>query len=208
MKAILYDLDGVLVDACQIHYQALNRALRESVFNIEISRSEHEANFNGLPTNQKLNKLFQARKIKPGGQGNPHWNFINSRKQKYTLDAIAELELDAQKVELHKEVKKIGLSIGCVTNSIRVSAETMLRNTGQLEFIDVLISNQDVSQGKPSPEGYFKAMEILQMVPHDCLIVEDSILGLEAARATGAAVLSVRNATEVTWPNMRTWVSL
>ena len=61
---ILYDLDGVLVNACDWHYEALNRAL-EMTSGIKISRDEHETEFNGLPTKTKLDLLVKQERIDP-----------------------------------------------------------------------------------------------------------------------------------------------
>lgn len=203
VKAILFDLDGVLVDACDYHYEALNRALLESPYAFVISPQEHDAVFNGLPTKEKLRMLVHDRRIKPH-----HWKEIEDKKQRYTRGFIESLPIDLEKVRLHKQLKSLNLKIACVTNSIRSSAETMLTKTGQMTFMDLLISNEDVSLPKPSSEGYVKAMFILGVHPYETLIVEDSPKGIQAARDSGARVLEVKNAVEVTWETLSTFLSL
>jgi len=193
MKAILYDLDGVLVDACDWHYDALNRALM-AVCGFKISPREHQTTFNGLPTKSKLDLLNNQGRV-----ATEDFTDVNALKQQFTMEILENLTIDPGKVDLHEKVAALGIEIACVTNAIRQSAETMLRNTGQLDYMEFVISNQDVIHPKPCAEGYIVAMVRLEVLPRDTLIVEDSLKGIQAAESTGAYVLQVTNATDVTW---------
>ena len=159
MKAILYDLDGVLVDACDWHYESLNKALM-AVCGFKISYREHETVFNGLPTKAKLELLTTQGRIRQEDVSN-----VNALKQKHTMEILESLAIDEGKVELHKNVAALGIEIACVTNAIRQSAETMLRNTGQLQYMKFVISNQDITYPKPRAEGYIVAMIRLRILP-------------------------------------------
>lgn len=196
-KAILYDLDGVLVDACDWHYDALNRSLLE-VCGFKIGRREHAATFNGLPTKSKLQILKEQGRLTE-----VLFEQVHGLKQRYTFEIINDLRPDPVKIELHQKVINLGIKVACVTNSIRKTAETMLSNTGQMTFMSLVISNEDVIHPKPCGEGYVMAMVNLETVPQNVLIVEDSPKGLESAKSTGAHVLQVTNATEVTWENIK-----
>ena len=188
IKAILYDLNGVLVDACDWHYHSLNRALKE-VVGFEISRDDHINIYNGLPTRKKLSLL---------GIDNNKTKDIFDKKQKYTIETVNKMAHNSpQKRRLHEFTKLIGIKSCCVTNAIRKTAELMLKNTGQLEYMEFVVSNEDVENNKPSPECYMLAMSKLKLLPKECLIIEDSPKGVEAAEATGAHVLEVDNATQV-----------
>ena len=197
IQCILYDLDGVLVDACEIHYEAFNKALMH-VCGFKISRREHESTFNGLPTNTKLEILK-----KQGRVDDDVFQSVADIKQNCTLAQVATLTVDPTKVDLHQKTKELGYQLGCVTNCVRHSAEELLSQTGQYEFMDIVISNEDIVHPKPNSEGYITAMIRLGVEPPNVLIVEDSPKGLEAAYATGAHVLQVADATEVTWDNIR-----
>ena len=191
-KAVLFDLDGVLVDACDWHYEALNRALRE-VANTEINREEHVSDFNGLSTLTKLNMLVKQGRL--DGSDIPK---VASLKQEYTIETIEEnTSIDETKVMLCNKLKANGYKIACVTNCIRRTAELMLKACGVYEHMDLLVSNEDALYNNPPPEPYIKAMVILECLPENCTIIEDSPKGLEAARLSGAAVIQVNNATEV-----------
>ena len=193
IRVILYDLDGVLVDACDWHYYALNKALQQ-VAEFKISDEEHNKTFNGLPTKKKLEILKKQNKITDNDFAE-----IWDLKQKLTIETILEqAKEDKEKIELHKAMRAKGIIEACVTNSIRSSAELMLTKTGQLDYLKFVITNEDVKNPKPHPEGYIKAMIKLQVFPENVLIVEDSDKGFQAALFTSAKVLRVKNAKEVT----------
>ena len=192
IKCVLFDLDGVLVDACDWHYESLNRAL-DNVAGFTISKTDHESTYNGLPTRTKLAILVDS-----GHLDESQISRIWELKQEYTVDVIQEkASIDVTKVLLHKALQDRRLQIGCVTNSIRKTAELMLKNTGQLDMLDLLVTNEDVGKPKPSPEGYQKALAHFNLQPEEVLIFEDSEKGMHAAIESGAFVVQVQNATEV-----------
>jgi len=192
-KAVLFDLDGVLVDACDWHYEALNRALYK-VVRYEIPREEHLSTYNGLPTLVKLKMLSEKGII-----NNHDFERISNLKQKLTLSVIDEsCHLDYSKISLMNRLKREGYKLGCVTNSIEKTAKLMLKKSGVLPFMDCVISNEHVLNSKPHPEGYITAMVLLNSLPSDTIIVEDSDKGLKAAMQTGSKVIKVKDAKEVT----------
>jgi len=197
VKAILYDLDGVLVDACEWHYKALNDALVD-VCGFEITPPEHEKLFNGLTTKTKLTMLAMEGRITEN-QIEP----ISALKQHYTQVLLDQLNADSVKVDLHTRTKELGIVSVCCTNSIRSSAFLMLSKTGQLPFLDFFLSNEDVRSPKPCGEVYVRAMIRLGLYPDEVLIVEDSATGIVSARSTGARVLEVANAAEVCWDRIK-----
>lgn len=201
IKCILFDLDGVLVDACEIHRVSLNRALKE-ISNAEISEEEHhsiENPLNGLPTKKKLNVLLSQNRIKEQDV-----DLIFNLKQEYTIEEIKKnLYKDNIKIELHRHNRWNGLKNACVTNSIVKTAALMLECTGQLEYMEFIISNEAVRFPKPHSEGYIKAMIKLGFYPEECVIVEDSPNGLLAARGTGAHIWEVKDPKEVNYDNFQ-----
>jgi beta-phosphoglucomutase len=193
IKLVIFDMDGVLVDACEWHRIALNEALQE-ICNYEISLEEHYNEFNGLPTRIKLNKLKEKNIIQ-----STCFEEIEKLKQQKTIDIINKMAfLRQEKIEMINFLKNKGMKIGCYTNSIRMTAKLMLEKTGVLDMLDCLVTNQDVKHPKPSPEGYLTCMSLLGCAPENTIIVEDSPKGLESARATGARIFEVKNPNEVT----------
>ena len=194
-KCFLFDLDGVLVDACHWHYIALNKALK-IVKDIEISFDDHVSKFNGLPTSKKLEMLDIS-----GADKDLVWNL----KQEMTVETINECAgVDIKKIELHKFIKEQGHVIACVTNSIRLTAELMLSKTGQIDLMDLIVTNQDVKNPKPNPECYLKAIEKLGFVGKENMvyIIEDSEKGKTAARGTTANLIEVNDPSDVTLENL------
>lgn len=195
IKAILYDLDGVLVDATEWHYESLNEALME-VAGFKIKREEHLTTFNGLPTNTKLEILN-----KQGRLDKELFQKVWEKKQEKTIDVIKkDSVIDPSKIRLHTgtmSYKKV-----CVTNSIRKTALLMLEKTGQLNYMDFVISNEDVKNPKPSPEGYIQAISKLKLEPKECIVIEDSPKGIAAAKSSNAHVYEVSGYQEVTLENV------
>ena len=191
-KCVLFDLDGVLVDACDWHYEALNRALKEVAY-YEISRQDHYEKYNGLPTLTKLSMLNDMGVIT-----DEDVRKISDVKQEHTIKVIEELcKRDQSKIELMKALKDNGYEIAVVTNSIRKTATLMLSNSGVLPFVDLLISNEDTDRNKPYPDPYIIAIHLLNSSHNKTIIVEDSPKGIKAAKDSGAHVLEVKDATEV-----------
>ncbi|EAK0818251.1 HAD family phosphatase [Campylobacter lari] len=196
IKAILFDMDGVLIEAKDWHYDALNKALR--LFGMEISRIEHLTTFDGLPTKDKLKMLSLERGLPMGLHG-----FINELKQQYTMDLVYSL----CKPRFHHEyalskLKENGYKMAVCSNSIRNTIEIMMQKASLDVYLDFYISNEDVEKGKPDPEMYNKAIEKMNLHPKECMIIEDNENGIKAARASGANVMIVEEITEVNYENI------
>lgn len=189
-KLIIFDLDGVLVEAKNIHFEALNRALEEYA----ITWDEHLAIYDGLKTNQKLDMLHQ-RKGLPKESFKKIWN----DKQKYTLQALKDLKPNPQLQGCMDLLIDDGYKLAVCSNSIRKTVLTVLSKFDIIDRFDLILSNQDVRNSKPHPEIYWKAMSEVGCLPEECLIVEDSPYGLLAASRSKASVLRVANPTEVTY---------
>jgi HAD superfamily hydrolase (TIGR01509 family) len=186
IKLIIFDLDGVLVEAKQIHYDTLNQALEEVGKEYVITEAEHLSTYDGLKTNQKLDMLTKAKGL-PIEVHPQVWY----RKQQLTIQAISQLQPDLQKIELFKELRDMGYKLACASNSIRRSVLVMLAKIGVIEYMDLIISNEDVKNSKPHPEMYWKVMSMMEVLPEETLIVEDSPHGLLAASRSRASVLRV-----------------
>ncbi|MFG5126548.1 HAD family hydrolase [Campylobacter lari] len=196
IKAILFDMDGVLIEAKDWHYDALNKALR--LFGMEISRIEHLTTFDGLPTKDKLKMLSLEKGLPMGLHG-----FINELKQQYTMDLVHSL----CKPRFHHEyalskLKESGYKMAVCSNSIRNTIEIMMQKASLDIYLDFYISNEDVEKGKPDPEMYNKAIEKMNLHPKECMIIEDNENGIKAARASGANVMIVEEITEVNYENI------
>ncbi len=197
IRAVLFDLDGVLVDATEWHYEALNRAL--GLFGYTIARYEHLTTYNGLPTRKKL-EMLSVEKGFPRGL-HP---LVNKIKQKYTREEILRRCTPYfEKEFMVHELKREGFKLAVCSNSIRESVELMLRGSGIYELFDLVLSNEDVAHAKPDPEIYLTACARLGIEPAEALIVEDAPHGIEAARRSGGVVCQVTGFNEVDYARIR-----
>ena len=189
--AVLFDMDGVLIDAREWHYLALNDALEP--FGYEITLDEHETRFNGLSTKRKLEILSKEQNL-------PEYlhPVISAVKQDRTLRFSAFLNYPSVGLQiLLNRLSQKNYRCGVVTNSIRQTTEIMLKSAAVLGTFDVVITNEDVSEPKPSPEGYKLACDKLGLNPSRVLVIEDGEYGIEAARLAGCEVVMVNNPSEV-----------
>ena len=193
IKAVLFDMDGVLIDAKDWHYDALNRALKH--FGHTISRDAHLTTFDGLPTRKKLQMLSASRGFPSGLHG-----FVNTLKQGYTM------EITQQKCKptfnhqfAMSKLKESGMLIGVCSNSVRQSVVSMMKLSNLEQYIDVIYSNEDVTAGKPDPEMYVAAMKDLGVRPEETLILEDNDHGIQAAIASGAHLMRIGLPSDVTY---------
>jgi beta-phosphoglucomutase-like phosphatase (HAD superfamily) len=191
-RLIIFDMDGVLVDACEWHRVALNEALKE-VCNYEISLEEHHKEFNGIPTKVKL-KILAEKNLIPYDK----IKLIEDLKQEKTIDAIQRSSsIKQDKIELMKFLKNKSLNIACYTNSITITARLMLEKIGIYDFLDFLITNENVTAPKPDAEGYLNIINHFKLKKEQVIIIEDSPKGLIAAKTTGCRVIQVKDAEEV-----------
>lgn len=190
IKAVFFDLDGVLVEAKHIHYDALNKALPAEY---EISWKDHLSIYDGLKTNQKLEILHERK-----GLLKSIFNDVWNKKQTLTQEKLKSLKPSEDLLSVFRTLKNGGIRIAVCSNSIRETVVTVLSKLGLIEMVDYLVSNEDVSNSKPHPEMYWKAMVQFNLNPSEVLIVEDSPYGLKAATNSGAHVLRVKNPSDVT----------
>jgi HAD superfamily hydrolase (TIGR01509 family) len=194
IKLIIFDLDGVLVEAKQIHYDALNKALGEKY---SISWDEHLSIYDGLKTHQKLDMLTE-RKGLPIKNHKHIWN----DKQKYTLEALSNLQSNTQLEICMDMLINNGYKLAVCSNSIRKTVLTVLSKFNIINRFDLILSNEDVKNSKPHPEMYWKAMSIMECLPEETLIIEDSPYGLLAASRSKANVMRVGSPKEVIYNNI------
>lgn len=194
IKLVIFDLDGVLVEAKTIHYEALNKALGDKY---AISWGEHLSTYDGLKTNQKLEMLHQQK-------GLPREKFENvwKQKQKYTLEALQSLEANKQLRACMDSLIADGCKLAVCSNSIRKTILTVLSKFDIIDCFDLILSNEDVVNSKPHPEIYWKAMSSLNCLPEETVIVEDSPYGLLAAARSNAHTIRVGSPKEITYDNL------
>jgi HAD superfamily hydrolase (TIGR01509 family) len=192
-KLVIFDLDGVLIESREMHYQSLNQALYELDPKYVISREDHLSSYDGLNTTRKLEMLAEYK-----GLEKKHFDQVWQNKQKATFELIKQFPANPKLQDLFRLIRSHGIQIAVASNSIRESVKLALLSTGVMEFVDYYVSNEDVKHAKPFPEMYWQCMTALKTLPKHTVIIEDSHLGRQAAVDSGAYLIPVTNSYDLT----------
>ena len=196
IKAILFDMDGVLIEAKEWHYEALNQAL--SLFGMEITRHDHLVTYDGLPTMKKLEMLTLER-----GLSRSLHQFISDMKQDFTFQmGYVRCKPTFNHQYALSNLRVSGYKLAVCSNSIRKTMDVLLDRAAIINYFDFYISNEDVKEPKPHPEMYLEAMNRLDLKPEECLILEDNENGIKAAKSSGAHLLVIKNVHDVNLENI------
>jgi len=194
MKLIVFDLDGVLLDFCEVHYETLNQAICEVVgSHYSISRDEHDTIYNGRSTRAKLAMLGQQKGLVP-----LLFEDIFVRKQELTASAVSKVSRSPILCSILTRLHTEGYQTACATNCIRATLNAALDALGIRDLFTFTISNEDVLCPKPDPEIYELCHRKAGVTPSETLIFEDSPVGLAAARASGSKVVCVPTPSSLT----------
>lgn len=203
IKLIIFDLDGVLVDARELHYKSFNNALKKVDKQYVIGKEEHLSTYDGLPTNKKLDILSKEK-----GLNKELHKKIWEYKQEETIKIISEeMTFDYRMITILSSLKREGYVLCVASNSIRETVKMMLLKKGLMEYFDFFLSNQDVKSPKPSVEIYLQCMIKAGVSPRETLIIEDSHIGRKAAIESGAYLLGVKDTDDVCYDKIKNKLS-
>ncbi len=198
IKCCAFDLDGTLVELKESHYLALNKALKE-VVNYEIPYNLHLLYYDGKTTNTKL-KILENRGILE----EKHKKLIWDLKQKYTMNFIENFKIDEIKINMMKKLKKDSYNLVCISNSIIVTVEKILKVIGILDYFDIVLGNEHFkNKPKPDPYPYILMTKLLKLLPEQCLALEDNFNGIQSAKKSGCWVYEVSTVAEVNYENVK-----
>ena len=189
-KLVIFDLDGVLIDSKDYHYDALNEALGEEY---AITREEHVSTYDGLPTTAKL-ELLSKNKGLPADRYEEIWK----AKQENTLHIFkTKVDKDYELMGYFQQLVDEGYKVAVASNSIRNTVKIILLRLGLLEFVDIYVSNEDVVRNKPFPSMYWKCMMALGALPDDTVILEDSHIGRQCALDSKCHLVPIENRSDL-----------
>ena len=190
IRQIVFDLDGVLFDGCNLHAEIFIQAVNMIVPEWNLTRKYHDEVLCGLSTKKKLENM---------GITGSKAEEVYALKQKLTGEEISNhIHPDLKVQEICRVLTEGGYKIYCVSNSIRSTVEVCLRGMGVIQYFSGIISNEDTAAPKPSPEPYLTLFRGHRLQAEECLIVEDSPFGIESATKSGGKVLAVKDCSEVT----------
>lgn len=192
-KLVIFDLDGVLIESRDLHFHALNEALRKIGNEYVIGYEEHLSSFDGLNTTKKL-ELLSSNK----GLDRKYFQQVWEDKQTATFELIKKFPVDQKLQRFFINLKSKGFKIAIASNSIRETVKLSLLSIGVLEYVDYYVSNEDVKRTKPYPEMYWKCMTALNVLPKNTVIIEDSHIGRQGALDSGAHLVPVKDTADLT----------
>ena len=192
-KLAIFDLDGVLIDSKEIHFLALNGALKSVDSKYVINETDHATKYDGLSTSKKL-EILNSEKSLPKEQFKLIWDL----KQKITSKLLEEIKIDKELISFMEILKRNDIRIALASNSIKSTIDLVLMKLGIQEYMSLILSNEDVTFPKPHPEIYWKTMSYFGALPDNTIIFEDSYIGRLAAQRSGAHLIPVDSRKDLT----------
>lgn len=202
IKGFLFDLDGVIVETAISHYQAWKRMANELGFDIS---EEFNEKLKGVSRTESLEiilnhggvELSEAKKIE-----------LATKKNEWYLELVSQMtvkDILEGIPEFFEQIKQTDIKIGL--GSVSKNAKMILEQVGLIEQFDVIIDGTKISKGKPDPEVFLKGAEELGFAPNECLVFEDAVAGVQAAKnagmkAVGIGKPEVLTQADVVYPNL------
>jgi beta-phosphoglucomutase family hydrolase len=186
IKAVIFDMDGVIIDSEPIHFESDQMTMKH--FGIEISHEE-------------LNQYVGVSNLVMWSDLKAKFNLTASidelmEKQSYFkkyLIGNKKLEPIEGIPHLLAQIKDAGVKIGLASSSNRDFIEMILNNLEIIHYFEVIVSGEEVTKSKPEPDIFLKAAEKLKIDPKNCLVIEDSQNGVKAAILAGMTCIGFNN---------------
>lgn len=184
-KAVLFDMDGVILDSIPLHHQAAQAVFKTRGH--ELSYADYKRYFAGETDAEGF-----AQYCKLIGMQHDLAPMLRQKADEYErLAATTSLTPCPGSVACIRWFADKQLPLALVTGSLRAEAELVLRAFDLTDVFQAVVTADDVTHGKPNPEGYLKGAAALGMQPADCLVIEDAPSGIQAARAAGMHCIAV-----------------
>ncbi len=172
-KGAIFDLDGVIVDTVPLHFKAWQKMFSE--YGKEFTFEDYKKKVDGIP------RINGAKAIL-GKLPQEELERAASKKQEYFLEFLEKegVKVYQSTLNLIKELKEKGIKIAVVSSS--KNCRYILKKANIEDLFDVIITGLDIKKGKPDPEIFILACKNLGLKPSECIVFEDALLGVEAAK--------------------------
>ncbi len=182
LKGAIFDLDGVIVNTVPLHFKAWARMFAQYGHNF--SFEDYKSKVDGIP------RIDGARAILKD-LSDEKLNKAAAKKQGYFLEYLESEKIDVYQTTLNliKELRNQGVKIAVISSS--KNCPRILKTAGLYEFIDVEINGSDITKGKPDPQIFLMAQEKLGLEVGECVVFEDAVLGVEAAKSGGFKTVGI-----------------
>ncbi len=190
INLIIFDLDGVLVDTENVHYESLVYCISE-VTNLPVPTIEGVIRQDGTTTKSKLANL---KKI--CGISDLDLELIDQMKQDIVIEQFMNLTANQLQIKMLEELAHSGKILAVGSNSRKENVNTILGALRIKDFFSFVVTQDDVIHSKPSPEIFIKIMDMAKCSPETTLILEDSQAGRQAVRSSGAKLLPINHISD------------
>jgi beta-phosphoglucomutase len=198
LKAVLFDFNGVIINDGSIHIQLIDEILVQE--NLQLQRVQERQAFLGISSRAYLKNLLKNR----GRVVTEAYltQLLTRKAQAYVLELekLEKLPLYSGIEDVIFQIRSRNLKLGLVSDALSLEIEMVLTSAKLLEYCHVIVSGDDISSNKPNPESYLLAVDRLNqsypelnLQPHECLVIEDTPAGIQAAKRAQMQVVGVAN---------------
>jgi beta-phosphoglucomutase len=189
LKAILFDLDGTLIDSEFFHLDCWNEILAES--NVQLTYDDWVKNYAGIPLPVNAQRLIDKYGILT-----PYDELV-ARRENLTLERFKSNDVPLMPFVLEnlEFFAAKGLTLALVTSSPRNDVEAIFERNGLKHFFKFTITRSEVENSKPHPESYETCVRELGLSKNECIVFEDTINGVKAAKAAGLVCYAIQSNT-------------
>lgn len=195
LKAVIFDFDGVITDSEILHLRAFNRVLTQ--YGIEIAKKEYYKDYLGLTDVDCFNLIAERNRPKLDGQQIK--NLVKQKNEIFEELAKTEGRIIEGVRDFLQMLQKSNVPMAICSGAVRAEIELILEQARLRSFFAVIVSAEQVKKGKPHPEGFLITLKKLNgvvvspILPGQCIVIEDSHWGLEAAKKAGMHTIAVTN---------------
>jgi beta-phosphoglucomutase len=202
IRSVIFDVDGVLIDATDWHFEALNRALNP--YAASVSYEEHVCRLLGLTTKAKLELLVTMGRVPASGCA----SILDSKRRYFRQIVLERCRPNHALRNVLQELSQRRIVLGAASNATRESVEEMLALAGLRSYLNAVVGGDEVIYPKPDPAIYVKCAATLGVDQSACLVVEDGKYGIQAATAARMRVLIIKSPGELTLTNLLDQLSI
>ena len=202
LRVVIFDFDGVITDSEILHFRAFNQVLGQ--YGIELTKQEYYKTYLGFNDADCYGMLIHQGLLKAGQE--QIGNLIEEKKHIYKELAKTEGKMIEGVRDFLTLLEENSIPMAICSGSLLTEVEMVLEDTGLRHLFEVIVSGEQVKKGKPDPEGFLLTLKRLNsnvslaqagnqndILPGECIVIEDSHWGLEAAKAAGMHTIAVTN---------------
>ena len=195
LRAVIFDFDGVITDSEILHLRAFNRTLAQ--FAIEITKEDYYKHYLGLTDLDLLNLLAQKELLKV--DAGEIQNLAEKKKRIFEQLAKTESSIIEGVPQFLQMLRQNNIAMAVCSGALLPEIELILEKAALRHFFEVIVSAEQIKKGKPHPQGFMLTLQKLNqnrknpISANQCIVIEDSHWGLEAAKAAGMHTVAITN---------------